>query len=67
MLKQKIDVTLRPINVPFKNKWLRESARDLDGQIKLNLLSQHGEYPLYRRLSALYEGIDQLILLKARI
>ena len=58
MVKQKIFVGLRPINVPFKNKWLRETARNLDQQIRLNLLGQQGEYPLYRRINALYDGLD---------
>ena len=26
----KITVLFRPINVPFKNKWLRDSVRDLE-------------------------------------
>jgi len=66
-LRQKVDVSLRPINVPFKNKWLRETARDLDKQIRLNLLSQQGEYSLYRRVNTWYDGLDQLLLLKERL
>lgn len=31
--------TLRPINVPFKNKWLRETSALLDQSIQLNFLS----------------------------
>jgi hypothetical protein len=29
-VKAKLGVFFRPINVPFKCKWLRESARDLE-------------------------------------
>lgn len=67
-LKQKISVGLRPINVPFKNKWLREASRDLDMQIRLNLVGTQGQYPLYRRVNTIMsEGHDQLLLLKLRL
>ena len=66
-LSQKIAVCLRPVNVPFKNKWLREASRDLDIQIKLNLIGQHGQYPLYRRIDTTYEGHDLLVLVRARL
>ena len=31
---------LRPINVAFKNKWLRDASRDLDKTFSLNLVNQ---------------------------
>lgn len=32
---QKVTVLFRPINVPFKNKWLRDSVRDLESSIHI--------------------------------
>ena len=56
---------LRPINVAHKNKWLRDTSRDLDKTIDLNLLSQQG----YSRIESSYVGaqFDHLRLIKARI
>ena len=39
---RKVYNSLRPINVPFKIKWLREASRNLDQMIKLNLLDKNG-------------------------
>jgi hypothetical protein len=32
-IRAKLGVLFRPINVPFKCKWLRESARDLENSV----------------------------------
>ena len=56
---------LRPINVAFKNKWLRDASRDLDKTISLALVNQQG----YQRLSSAYTGseLNAHLLFKARI
>ena len=56
---------LRPINVAFKNKWLRDASRDLDKTISLDLVNQQG----YQRLSSISTGskLDPLLLYEARI
>ena len=64
-LRAQIIQTLRPINVAHKNKWLRDTSRDLDKTIQLNLLNQQG----YPKLESSYEGalLDHLRLIKARL
>ena len=56
---------LRPINVAFKNKWLRDASRDLDKTFSLNLVNQQG----YPQLSSAYTGLklNALLLVKSRI
>ena len=56
---------LRPINVAFKNKWLRDASRDLDKTISLDLVNQQG----YQRLTTASSGskLDALPLYEARI